>query len=126
MFFFLLLVDLIFYFITTNSHRQEVVSMLYTLVNSNKFFFSQEVVSMLYTLVNSFSHGQFTFFFIKHWHSMISISHSDYSNVLTIQIDFCFLKLYFSRRSLQNQIECSNYQLLIDISWVNKVIRIRH
>ena len=52
----------------------------------------------------------------KKCHPIISIFHSDYSNVLTSQIDFCFPKLCFAP-FIRTQIEYFNKQLLIDIAW---------
>ena len=45
---------------------------------------------------NSFSRDQSTLFFMKKCHPIIPILHSDYSNKLTIQIDFCLPKLFQS------------------------------
>ena len=46
---------------------------------------------------------------------------SDNSNVVTIQIDFCFLKQNFSSL-IRTQIEFINGQILGDVNWFNKAI----
>ena len=70
---------------------------------------------MPYTSVtNIFSPNQSTFFFMKKMPSNNFNFHSDYSNVLTIQIDICFPNLYFSS-IIRAQIDHINKQILIDI-----------
>ena len=46
---------------------------------------------------------------------------SDNSNVVNIQIDFCFLKQNFSSL-IRTQIEFINGQILGDVNWFNKAI----
>ena len=45
-----------------------------------------------------------------------NILNSDYSNVLTIQIDLCFLQLLLSPL-IRTQIEDINEQQLVDFNW---------
>ena len=79
--------------------------MIYTLVNSNIFIFPR-AIRIFY---------QVKWYLIK-WHS-------DYLNVSTMEIDFCFSKLYFSSL-IQTWVKFMRIskQLLIEINQVNKAI----
>lgn len=52
---------------------------------------------------------------------MFNLTRADFShkNVLTIKIDFCFPKLYFSLL-IWTQMKCINKQLLRDVNWLYK------
>ena len=53
---------------------------------------------------------------------MLSVNlNSTYSKILTIQIDFCSLKLCFSPL-MWTQAGCIGKQVLVDVNWLNKTI----
>ena len=67
-----------------------VTPRLYVLVNSYKDFFLR-----LFSYEESIFFIPYFYFFIFHKIPSNDLN-SDYSNILTIQIDFCFVKSYFS------------------------------